>query len=156
MITANTAIYPSLTELSRVKGVTSAIQTQIDGKVTDSAWVDYSATSTIVGFTAYAVKLIQYRLLGNKTMIVQFQIESTALNGSGTASSFTLPFNASTWGTQYFIYHSLNNNTTQTGGVATLAASSNVVNFYPTAATGSLWTTLTTRWIQGQIIVNIA
>ena len=144
------------TELGYVSGVTSAIQTQINGKVTDSAWVDYSATSTIVGFTAYATKLIQYRLLGNKTMIVQFQIESTALNGSGTASSFTLPFNASTWGTQYFIYHSLNNTTTQTGGVATLAASSNVVNFYPTAATGSLWTTATTRWIQGQIIVNIA
>jgi hypothetical protein len=144
------------TELGYVSGVTSAIQTQINGKVTDSAWVDYSATSTIVGFTAYAAKLIQYRLLGNKTMIVQFQIESTASNGSGTASSFTLPFNASTWGTQYFIYHSLNNTTTQNSGVATLAASSNVVNFYPTSSTGSFWTNATTRWIQGQIIVNIA
>jgi len=155
LITANTAIYPSLTELSRVKGVTSAIQTQIDGKVTDSAWVDYSATSTIVGFTAYNVKLIQYRLLGNKTMIVQFQIESTAANGSGTATSFTLPFNASSWGTQYFIYHSLNNTTTQAASVATLAAGSNVVNFYPSSSTGSLWTTATTRHLQGQIIVNI-
>lgn len=144
------------TELGYVSGVTSSIQTQINGKVTDSAWVDYSATSTIVGFTAFAVKLIQYRLLGNKTMIVQFQIESTAANGSGTASSFTLPFNASAWGTQYFIYHSLNNTITQSAAVATLAASSNVVTFYPTAATGSSWATATTRHIQGQIIVNIA
>ena len=36
LTSASTATYPSLTELSYVKGVTSAIQTQIDAKVDDS------------------------------------------------------------------------------------------------------------------------
>jgi hypothetical protein len=35
IVSAPVATYPSLTELSYVKGVTSAIQTQIDGKLTD-------------------------------------------------------------------------------------------------------------------------
>lgn len=35
-VTLSTATYPSLTELSYVKGVTSAIQTQIDGRVADT------------------------------------------------------------------------------------------------------------------------
>jgi hypothetical protein len=184
-----TATYPSLTELSYVKGVTSSLQTQIGNKVTSNvaitpgtnlkitydskglvtsgatastsdlsdvtAWTDYSATSTIVGFTVYAVKKIQYKKIDATTMIVQFQIESTAANGSGTATSFTLPFNASAWGTQYFIYHSLNNTVTQSAAVCTLAASSNVVNFYPTASSTATWNAGTTRHIQGQIIVNI-
>jgi hypothetical protein len=183
------ATYPSLTELSYVKGVTSPVQTQIGNKVTSNvaitpgtnlkitydskglvtsgataatsdlsdvtAWTDYSATSTIVGFTAYSVKKIQYKKIDATTMIVMFQIESTAANGSGTATSFTLPFNASTWGTQYFIYHALNNTTTQAAAVCTLAASSNVVNFYPTASNTATWNAGTTRHIQGQIIVNI-
>jgi hypothetical protein len=185
-----TSTYPSLTELSYVKGVTSSIQTQIGNKVTangaisgatnlkityDSkglvtsgttaatsdlsdvtAWTDYSATSTIVGFTTYSVKKIQYKKIDANTMIIQFQIESTAGNGSGTSTSFTLPFNASSWGTQYFIYHSLNNTTTQAASVATIPASSNVVTFSSNASTGTAWTNATTRHIQGTLIINIA
>lgn len=36
IISATTATYPSLTELAYVKGVTSAIQTQLNGKVPTS------------------------------------------------------------------------------------------------------------------------
>jgi hypothetical protein len=148
-----TATYPSLTELSYVKGVTSAIQTQINSKVTNNAWVDYSATSTIVGFTAYNVKKIQYKITAPDTMIVMFQIESTAANGSGTATSFTLPFSVTSWGTQYNTYRFQNNISTSIG-MCTVVASSNVVTFYPGGAVTN-WTTATTRAIQGVITLNI-
>lgn len=50
--TLSTATYPSLTELSRVKGVTSAIQTQIDAKADSTQFVDtFKATSTTANST---------------------------------------------------------------------------------------------------------
>ena len=138
------------------KGLVTAGTTAATSDLSDvTAWTDYSSTSTIVGFTAYATKKIQYKKIDANTMIVQFQIESTAGNGTGTAASFTLPVNASSWGTQYFMYHALNNNTTQAAAVCTIAASSNVVNCYPSGSTGANWNTATTRHLQGTIIVNI-
>jgi len=150
-----TATYPSLTELSYVKGVTSAIQTQISSKLTNNAWVDYSATSTITGFTNYANKKLQYKILSSDTMLVQFQIESTANNGSGTTTSFTLPSNASAWGTQYFMCQ-VQNGTTQTAAVAYINASSNVVTFSTSASTTNInaWTNAATRYIRGQFTIN--
>jgi hypothetical protein len=47
---ADTATYPSLTELSYGKGVTSAIQTQIDSKVNKSRTI-YQAKTSITGVT---------------------------------------------------------------------------------------------------------
>lgn len=158
-VASNAAITPgtNLKITYDSKGLVTSGTTASTSDLSDvTAWIDYSATSTIVGFSAYAVKKIQYKKIDAATMIVQFQIESTAGNGSGTATSFTLPFNASSWGTQYFIYHSLNNTTTQAASSCTIAASSNVVNFYPSASASGNWTASTTRHLQGQIIVNIA
>lgn len=45
----STATYPSLTELSYVKGVTSAVQTQIDSKLASSAYDDATDTETDTG-----------------------------------------------------------------------------------------------------------
>ena len=147
-----TATYPSLTELSYVKGVTSSIQTQIGTKITDNAWVDYSATSTITGWSAYTTKKLQYKALGTNTLLVQFQIEGT---GTGTTASFTIPSAATAWGVQYGTHHNLNN-TTQTIGVCSIQAGGVTVSFNPTASTASAWTNATARQIHGQIIINIA
>lgn len=46
LISADTATYPSLTELSYVKGVTSAIQTQLNGMVTSVSGTTNRITST--------------------------------------------------------------------------------------------------------------
>jgi hypothetical protein len=83
-----TATYPSLTELSYVKGVTSAIQTQINTKVTQNTWVDYSATSTIVGWSSFTVKNIRYYVVG-KIVTVFYQFNGTS---NSTTTTFTLPF----------------------------------------------------------------
>jgi hypothetical protein len=150
---ASSVVGATPTEIGYLSGVTSAVQTQLDSKVTNNAWVDYSATSTIVGFTAYAIKRLQYKITAPDTMIVMFEITSTASSGSGTATSFTLPFSVTSWGTQYNTYRFQNNISTALG-VCTAAASSNTVNLYPGGALTN-WTNATTRAIQGVIILNI-
>ena len=149
----STSTYPSLTELSYVKGVTSAVQTQIDTKITDNSWVDYSATSTIVGWTSFTTKKLQYKIVGANTMIVMFQLEGTS---NAATTTFTLPNNASSWGTQYFLYQATNTSGLA-AAIAFINASSNVVTFsinINTTGTGS-WSTTGAKNIRGQFIVNI-
>ena len=52
-----TATYPSLTELSYVKGVTSAIQTQLNAKAADNAVVHLAGTETITGAKTFSSAL---------------------------------------------------------------------------------------------------
>lgn len=52
---ADTATYPSLTELAYVKGVTSAIQTQLDGKASSSASLTIGSTNIALGGTATTI-----------------------------------------------------------------------------------------------------
>lgn len=121
------------------------------------AWTDYSGTSTITGFSAYTSKQLQYVVMG-KTMIVLFDIRSTANNGSGNATSFTLPYNSSSWaGDQVFLCRT-QNSTTQATGMGIITSGTNTVNFYTSTNTGTLnsWTNAATRHIQGMLIVNIA
>jgi hypothetical protein len=136
---------------ARVQGALTATGNFLAADVTD--WVDYSATSTIAGFTTYTTKKIQYRLAGPKTLIVQYQIEGS---GTNTTHSFTIPYNASTWGTQYFMCHALNNNTTQSVGVVTISASSNVVTCSNTTSTSASWINATNQAMRGTITINIA
>jgi len=145
-----TATYPSLTELSYVKGVTSSIQTQIAGKQTDSAWVDCSSQA-IVGWSATTVKLMQYKLLGAKTALFMFEIVGT---GTGTSASLTLPFTSATWGNQYNMYHA--QQVTAAAAVCVIASASTTLTFYPNVTVGSLFTTGQARNLRGQMIINIA
>jgi len=147
------ATYPSLTELSYVKGVTSAIQTQIGTKITDNSWVDYSATSTFVGWTSFTTKKLQYKVLGANTLLVQFQIEGTS---NALTASFTLPNNASAWGVQYFIAQSTNT-TAVAASLGFINASSNVVSLCVSAVTATVntWSITGAKNIRGQVIVNI-
>ncbi len=139
------------TELGYVSGVTSGIQTQIDGKQTDSAWVNCSSQA-ISGWASTTTKLMQYKLLGAKTMIFQFSIVGTGTSG-GTAS-ITLPFTSSTYGEQTNIIRS---RTTATLGIgiSTVVASSTTLNVYPSAAM-STWNINTQRDAHGTIIINLA
>jgi hypothetical protein len=146
-----TSTYPSLTELSYVKGVTSGIQTQITGKQTDSAWVDCSSNS-ISGWSATTTKIMQYKLLGSKTMIFQFEIVGT---GSGTTSSITLPFTSSAWGNQYNMIHAINSAASAITP-AIVGASSTTLNVYPAANIATTWTNAVARTVRGTITINLA
>lgn len=51
------------------------------------AWTDYSGTSTIVGWGAFTLKTISYRVIG-KTVLVAFLITGTS---NSATTTFTLP-----------------------------------------------------------------
>ncbi len=71
------------------KPISSAVQTALDGKITQNTWVDISLTSTITGFSSFTTRQIQYFIIGNQCTLVS--------NLIGTSNSglleFNLPFN---------------------------------------------------------------
>jgi len=79
-LTASTTVAPSKT----------AVNTALDLKVDETSWVDYSATSTIVGWSSFTTKKISYKIIDN-AMILDFDLLGTS---NTTTASFTIPFNA--------------------------------------------------------------
>ena len=120
-------------------------------------WTNYSAIVGITGLTSLTTKQIQYMVMG-KTMFVQFDFRCASPNSSGTTTSFTLPFNASSWaGEQRGIIHGVNS-TTQATMLWRIVAGTNVVEVANGAndTNFSAWTNATARRIEGQMIINIA
>ena len=74
------------TEIGYLDGVTSAIQTQINNKLTKNNWTDYSATSTIVGWSSFTTKEIWILIIGD-TLFCQFYLSGTS---NSTTTSFTI------------------------------------------------------------------
>jgi hypothetical protein len=58
--------------------------------IEDVPWQDYSASSTIVGWSSFTTKWIYYKKVG-KTVFVSFYIQGTS---NATTASFTLPYNS--------------------------------------------------------------
>jgi hypothetical protein len=83
------ATFPSPNELINVKGTTSSIQTQLNGKLASNSWIDISLTSTIVGWSSFTLRDIQYLIIGN-ICHVRGIISGTS---NSTTTSFTMPFN---------------------------------------------------------------
>jgi len=73
----------------------SSVRTKLNNVITEinlldpTDWVDYSATSTIVGWSSFTTKIIKYRVLG-KQVFVYCVINGTS---NSTTTSFTLPNN---------------------------------------------------------------
>jgi len=82
-LTASTTVAPSKT----------AVNTALDLKIDKTSWVDYSATSTIVGWSSFTVKKISYKIIDD-AMIVDFNLEGTS---NATTISFTIPSNAASY-----------------------------------------------------------
>ena len=134
------------------KGLVTAGTTASTSDLSDvGAWTDCSSNS-ISGWSATTTKLMQYKLIGGKTMIFQFEIVGT---GSGGASSITLPQTSSSWGNQYFIYHALNG-TTNASALASVGTSTTTLNVYPSFISGGAWSSGAVRNIRGTLIINIA
>lgn len=70
------------------KPISTATQTALNGKLTKNSWVDYSATSTIVGWSSFTTKLIYYYIVGD---IATVMVHLDGTSNSAT-TSITLPF----------------------------------------------------------------
>jgi hypothetical protein len=77
-----TATYPSLTELSYVKGVTSSIQTQLGTKATDSLVVHLAGAETITGVKTFTPSFAA----SSGTTATNSLIVSPTINNTGTYS----------------------------------------------------------------------
>lgn len=122
-----------------------------------TAWTDYAATTTIVGLTSLTTKQMQYMVMA-KTIFVFIDFRCASPNGSGTTTTFTIPFNASSWsGEQRGLIHGVNS-TTQGACLWKIASGSNIVEVAIGAndTAFSSWTNSTARRIEGFLMINIA
>ena len=120
----------------------------------DTTWVDYSATSTITGWTSFVNKILRYKVVG-KQVFVSYLISGTS---NSTSTSFTLPFTSVSAQYNEAPNRSFNNGVAY-HGFGIISASSSTMSFsYWTTATAntSTWTASGTKWISGQIFYEIA
>lgn len=121
---------------------TSSIQTQLNAKVDKTTWTDYSATSVIVGFSAFTIKQIWYKIVED-TMFVYFRFQGTS---NSVDLTFTTPSNnAFTDAVFQTVGYTVNNTTNTAIGSMLLIASTNVVILKP----GKYDTSWTSSGIKG-------
>ena len=134
--------------------LTSTNWNTFNNKLDDNAWVDYSATSTITGWTTFVNEILRYKVVG-KQVFVSYLISGTS---NSTSTSFTLPFTSVSAQYNEAPNRSFNNGVAY-HGFGIISASSSTMSFsYWTTATAntSTWTASGTKWISGQIFYEIA
>jgi hypothetical protein len=115
-------------------------------------WTDYSAVSTIVGWSSFTVKKIFYKKVG-KTVFVQFDLEGTS---DSVVTSFTLPTAAKADGMILQIpTYGQDTGTALCTRLGVLLNGGATYTVYPTAAGGN-WTASGTKTIHGEFFYQIA
>ena len=133
----------------------SSVRTKLNSVITEinlldpTDWVDYSATSTIVGWSSFTTKLIRYRIIG-KQLFFQVLINGTS---NSTSATFTLPFNVTNIGSSG-VYR-LTNNGALGNGIYDFTIGSSICTCY-SSVTASSWTASGTKLIYFQGFIEIA
>lgn len=112
---------------------------------------DYSAASTIVGFSSLTVWKIFYKLSG-KTLSVWYNFDTGTSNNA--ALTFTVPYTSAA----FTLYQANPNRAATTGwavGFASIAQNTNVITVYPDMA-GSAWPTSGNKQAIGFLQFEIA
>lgn len=126
----------------------SVLQIADGGDVFTIALTDYSASSTITGWTSFSVKKVLYKKIG-KFVWVWFYIEGTS---NATSVSFTLPYSADSTnvGITSAIQATDNGTVQTTPGRASLSENTSTVNCYSNMASAA-WTNSGTKLVQGML-----
>ena len=168
-----TATYPSLTELSYVKGVTSAIQAQINTKAADNAVVHLAGAETITGAKTFSDTIVATQIkaatsaglsinANSGTQVADFGAGGSAnitfFGGlSGTSATFSGNL---TIDTNTLFVDSVNNNvgigTTSNiyGKLSVEAAGNHITMRAPAATAGKYWALDVTSANQFYVINN--
>lgn len=131
----------------------SSVRTKLNDVITEinlldpTGWVDYSATSTIVGWSSYTTKIIKYRIIGKQ----MFFIVSISGTSNSTTSSFTLPTNNMNQIVTSYCYAI--NNGTVVNGQASISSNSNLTSF---TQNFSPWLSSGTKSVYSQFFIEIA
>jgi len=117
--------------------------------VTETAWTDYSASSTVVGFSSFTIKHIYYKDIG-KTRFVTFNLSGVS---NSTSVSFTVPSASSNTIDIVFACRAIDNSVEGATGLASLAANSATVSGYRSAL--AAWTNSGTKACAGQFTYQL-
>lgn len=100
--------------------------TALERKPGAGVWVDYSATSTITGWSAYSTKHVYYMRTGN-LVFVAFVLYGTS---NSTEAKFTLPYTSATNPNFRFWIRAKDNGGAYVPSVGFLSAISSLVTTY--------------------------
>lgn len=115
------------------------------------AWTDYSATSTIVGWSSFTTKLIKYKKVGN----IVFLVFNLTGDSNSVSVTFTVPYApiASISLASLVVW---DNSSSQTlPGAVSFAAGLTTVTLYKTAASGA-WTASGLKSASGRFFYEVA
>jgi hypothetical protein len=127
--------------------VTKKDGTAVVGAAT--AWTDYSATSTIVGWSSYTTKSIYYKDIG-KTRFVTFTLYGTS---NSTSATFTLPSASSNTVSTNNGIRVIDNGAEGAIGLIGLPANSSTVTCYKSLL--SPWTGSGDKLVAGQFFYDL-
>lgn len=130
---------------------TSSGQTQLDGKVDKTNWIDYGAASTIVGGSSYSIREIRYLPMG-KFALYYFNIKAVS---NGTTFSFTT--HANHIGASYFTIGGYieNNSTASANPPRVLVLNGSNVITLSRDLLGSAWTGSNNKQVSGFFIIEL-
>lgn len=138
--------------------VMSSVRTKLNSVITEinlldpTDWIDYSATSTVVGWSSFTAKLIKYRIVG-KQMFVNFTIQGTS---NSATTTFTLPNNSVFGNSTIAFALTVDNGVTQSpSGRFSVASNSNTVTIVKDTI-GNSFTASGTKQVFGQFFIEIA
>lgn len=117
--------------------------------LTEGTWTDYSATSTIVGWSSYTTKLIYYKDIG-KTRFVTYVLAGTS---NSTSTTFTVPSASSNTVDTVFASRAMDNSVEGATGLGALLPNSSTVNCYRSAL--AAWTASGTKVVAGQFTYQL-
>jgi len=131
-----------------------SVRTKLNDVITEinlldpTGWVDYSATSTVVGWSSLPTKIIKYRIIGKQVFVI-FSLDGTSNN---TATTFTLPNNALT-GNE--LAGRFVNNGALAAGYTRVNTNSNIITLLPLISSAT-WTASGNKVVTGQFFYDIA
>jgi hypothetical protein len=116
-----------------------------------TSWVDYSATSTIVGWSSFTTKVILYKIVDDM-MFVIYNISGTS---NATTVSFTYSPNNSTQTIVIVSNYGVNNGSAQTtAGRIVVTSGTNSVSINTNGANGA-WIASGTKTVSGSFTIKI-
>lgn len=120
------------------------------GDIYTAAYQNYTATSTVVGYSSFTTELIYYKKVGNM-MWVWFGLVGTS---NATTVSFTLPFTSTnTLSSRVACTGTDNGTVLTTPALAILSANSSTVNVFKDFSS-AVWTSTGTKSVVGEFFYH--
>lgn len=122
----------------------------LSGDIYTDTWTDYSATSTIVGWSSFTTKILYYKKVG-KLVFVSFSFIGTS---NSTAASFSLPYSAAS-PTGITIPVNADDNGAQITKAVGYLGDASTLSFYVDGG-GTGWTNSGSKQVRGQFFYQAA